>query len=582
MIQQRSRLVLVALATIVVAALVTFALVLVDAQRSGRENIEGRLGDRAEAGATLISSVFTSSAQSGRTTAAQRYGRRAIADDALARNAREAQNAFLVVARPDGTVLAASPGTPATVEAALRRRPAWFRAAVTRRVLGSSNIRDSAVPGTLSFAQAFPSEGGERVLVSGSDPKLLAAFFAGSLKRLPAVRGGRIYLLDADGAVLAGSGTRVRLGEMVPEPGLSAPLDQQDRGSISGDRYFAASAIDGTPWRVVIVTPEAELFASVDGLARWGPWALFAAFALAAVAATALAARSFAGARRVAGINLQLEDAKVVLEERAATLGETNHRLEQVNVELARSNAELERFASIASHDLREPLRKVQMFSERVIHHESANLSDRGRDYLGRMDAAAARMQTLIDGLLEYARVTTRAAPLEDVDLGRLARDVADDLDAVRRDVGGRIEVGTLPHVPAEELRMRQLLQNLMSNALRFRRPGIPPVVRVSGHVDGDDIVVEVSDNGIGFEERHADRIFDLFERLHARVDYPGTGMGLALCRRIVERHGGSITATSTPGSGSTFIIRLPRQDEAAAGEPSTPAGDTVPPLVSN
>jgi light-regulated signal transduction histidine kinase (bacteriophytochrome) len=246
-----------------------------------------------------------------------------------------------------------------------------------------------------------------------------------------------------------------------------------------------------------------------------------------------------------------------------------NARLERVNDELARSNAELDRFASIASHDLREPLRKVQMFSERVIHHESDNLSDRGRDYLGRMDAAAARMQTLIDGLLTYARVTTRLQPLEDVDLEQVAREVADDLDVIRRETGGRIEIGPLPHVSAEALRMRQLVQNLISNALRFHREGVPPVVRVSGSREGDEVVLEVADNGIGFEPRHVDRAFELFGRLHPRAAYPGTGMGLALCRRIVERHGGTIEVRTTPGAGSTFTVRLPATPPAPAETPA-------------
>jgi signal transduction histidine kinase len=210
------------------------------------------------------------------------------------------------------------------------------------------------------------------------------------------------------------------------------------------------------------------------------------------------------------------------------------------------------------------------MFSERIIHHESDSLSPRGRDYLGRMDAAAARMQTLIDGLLAYARVTRRLMPLEDVDLQQIAREVADDLDVVRREAGGTIEIGALPTVPAEALRMRQLLQNLISNGLRFRRDGVPPIVRVTGSVDGEDVVVEVSDNGIGIEPRHADRVFDLFERLHPRDAFPGTGMGLALCRRIAERHGGSITVSSVPGAGSTFTVRLPRVPHPLELPPTT------------
>lgn len=563
-----------ALTAVVIAALVGFALVLAGSLQASRDDIEGRLQDRAEAGATLISSVFSSAAASGRANLIRRYGGEQVSVDALARQARESRNVFLAIAEPDGTVIAATPGTPASVATAVRARPAWFRAALAGPVFSPSNVADSAAPGTLTFAQAFPSAGGTRILVSGSDPRILAAFFAASLERLPAVEGGRTYLLDADGAVLESTGLRARLGSRAPQADLLAALPERTSGNLEGDRFFAANAVEGTPWRVVLSAPRDELFASVEGLNKWGPWGLFAGFAVAALAAVGLVRRTFRDAQRIEAVNAQLAD-------RAGLLAASNAQLEQSNVELERSNGELERFASIASHDLREPLRKVQMFSERVIHHESDNLSDRGRDYLGRMDAAAARMQTLIDGLLAYARVTTRMEPLEDVDLGQVAREVADDLDAVCREAGGQIVIGELPYVPAEPLRMRQLLQNLISNGLRFHRDGEPPVVHVSGRVDGDDVVLVVVDNGIGFEPRHGDRIFELFERLNPRGSYPGTGMGLALCRRIVERHGGSIAAMSTPGDGSTFTVRLPRvvrTDDPSAQETTTPRMET--PLV--
>jgi signal transduction histidine kinase len=556
------------LVAVTLLALAAFGYVLIDSQRSSREDIEGRIGDRADAGATLISSIFSSSAASGRARLTDRYGGPDPAPAALTRQAQEGGSRFLVVARPDGTVLASSDGTPDGVAAELRRRPAWFRAALEGQSLGSSSIRDSVAPGTLSFAQAFPGADGPRVLITGSDPQVLAEFFAGALERLPAVRGGRTFLLDRDGAVLASPGTRVRIGARLPRPRLLRAVARADRGDAGDDRFYAASAISGTPWRVVLTAPRDELFASVEGLRKWGPWMLFAAFALAAAAAIVLVRRTLRDGTRILEVNAQLESANGALRERADVVATMNAELEHKNGELARSNAELERFASIASHDLREPLRKVQMFSERVIHHEGENLSPRGRDYLERMDAAAARMQTLIGGLLEYARLTTHAADFEHVDLEQVAHEVVDDLAAVLREQGGEVVVGPLPSVPADPLKMRQLLQNLISNGLRFRREGVPPMVRLSGTVDGDEAVLEVQDNGIGFEARHAERIFELFERLHPRGVYAGTGMGLALCRRIVERHDGSITARSTPGAGSTFIIRLPmdpRSDDTTA-----------------
>lgn len=239
--------------------------------------------------------------------------------------------------------------------------------------------------------------------------------------------------------------------------------------------------------------------------------------------------------------------------------------------ELERSNRELEQFAYVASHDLQEPLRKIRMFSDRLEMKCAPALDDTGRECIRRMQNAAARMQALIDGLLSLSRVTTRAQNFVPVDLAQIAREVVSDLETQIERVGGRVEIGHLPAIQADPLQMRQLFQNLIGNALKFHRVEEPPVVRVHGRfVPGHErrrpgrslaeercrIVVE--DNGIGFEPRHSERIFGVFQRLHPRDVFEGTGVGLAICRRIVERHGGTITAQSTPGRGSTFEVVLP------------------------
>jgi len=229
--------------------------------------------------------------------------------------------------------------------------------------------------------------------------------------------------------------------------------------------------------------------------------------------------------------------------------------------ELARSNAELERFASVASHDLQEPLRKIRAFGDRLVQRHGTGLDTEGRDYLSRMQSAAARMQQLIDGLLELSRVTTRARSFERVDLALLVRDVLLDLEVRIEQVAGCVEVGPLPVVEAEPLQMRQLFLNLLGNALKFRRPGVQPVVSVrveaTGKADPFTRIV-VEDNGIGFDEKYLDRIFEVFQRLHGRGEYEGTGIGLAICRKIVERHSGTLTASSTPGEGARFVVALP------------------------
>jgi len=237
---------------------------------------------------------------------------------------------------------------------------------------------------------------------------------------------------------------------------------------------------------------------------------------------------------------------------------------------LERSNKELQDFASVASHDLQEPLRKIHAFSDRLRSRCAPALDDAGRDYLDRIQNAAGRMHTLINDLLTYARVATKAQPFVPADLVSITREVVSDLEARIEQVNGRVEVGELPSVEADPLQVRQLMQNLIGNSLKYHRPDVPPVVSICSHhltecasptqnaPSGLYCQILVEDNGIGFDEIYAEKIFTIFQRLHGRTEYEGTGVGLAVCRKIVERHGGTITARSTPGKGSTFTVTLP------------------------
>jgi two-component system, LuxR family, sensor kinase FixL len=239
--------------------------------------------------------------------------------------------------------------------------------------------------------------------------------------------------------------------------------------------------------------------------------------------------------------------------------------------ELERSNQELEQFAYVASHDLQEPLRKIRTFSDRLLLKQAEKLDDDGRECLERMQSAAVRMQSLIDGLLSLSRVTTRGQNFEIIDLSQIAAEVVSDLEEPIQKLQGMVEVGKLPTIQADPLQMRQLIQNLLANALKFHREGVPPIVNISGrYVHGPEsrkagqsptdeqcrLVVE--DNGVGFEDKYAERIFGIFQRLHPRDVYEGTGIGLAICRRIAERHGGTITAHGIPDKGCTFEVLLP------------------------
>ena len=225
---------------------------------------------------------------------------------------------------------------------------------------------------------------------------------------------------------------------------------------------------------------------------------------------------------------------------------------------LEQSNRELEDFAYVASHDLQEPLRKIQAFGDLLRSRHAAALPDQARDYIERMQSAARRMQVLINDLLSFSRVTTKAQPFVRVDLGAVARDVVRDLEVRAHETGGEIRIGPMPVIDADPLQMRQLLQNLTGNALKFHRPGVPPCVEVRGEIEHGRCRITVSDNGIGFDEKYAERIFTIFERLHPREKYEGTGIGLAICRKIAERHGGEIRARGVPGAGATFVVTLP------------------------
>jgi signal transduction histidine kinase len=267
----------------------------------------------------------------------------------------------------------------------------------------------------------------------------------------------------------------------------------------------------------------------------------------------------------------ELRHLNTSLEERIA---QRTHDLEQLTADLLSSNKELQDFAYIASHDLQEPLRKVRSFGDRLSARSAAQLDDVSKDYLERMQHAAARMQKLIEDLLAYSRITTKAQPATPVDLQAIADEVLSDLEIQIARQHGRVTLGQLDTVIADPLQIHQLLQNLIGNALKFHRPDAPPEVHVEGrwlnaaeaaHLANGAFAPDaavyhlcVADNGIGIEPQYFERIFQMFQRLHGRNEYEGTGVGLAICRKIVERHNGVIIVNSKPGEGTCFIILLP------------------------
>jgi PAS domain S-box-containing protein len=256
------------------------------------------------------------------------------------------------------------------------------------------------------------------------------------------------------------------------------------------------------------------------------------------------------------------DELQLRVQERTAELKHANLMLKQSNTRLEELNKDLQDFAFVASHDLQEPLRKVRSFGDMLAARCGDSLDETSRDYLNRMHTAASRMQKLIESLLSYSRLTTKAEPIRDMDLKKSVEEALSNLEIMIREKKALVEVGDLPTIRADRVQMVQLFQNLIGNALKYHRADEAPHVRIFSQEAGDkkeiyEIIIE--DNGIGFEEKYLDRIFLPFQRLHRRSsEYEGVGIGLAICKKTVERHGGTITARSKVGKGSTFIMTLP------------------------
>jgi signal transduction histidine kinase len=547
-------------ATLVVVVVLGLFAVQLNASQSGlHDRAISRFRDRAQVISALTQAILSSAAAAPQ--AERQYGTKTVSPKLLDRAVKQGHLAYAVLFDERGQIISTSSSlTPAQRAAVLSSQ------AVQSVRTGAPVALSDVHAGTIDLAVALDTKSGRRVVVSGAPTALFGTFLSSYLRRVP-TRGGTAYVLDSHAAVIGARDALQPIGRTVGEQGLAAAVKRGDDGAYGDDGYFVASPVPGSSWHVVMTSTQSSLFSAISGSRKWLPWIIYAALGLTALGFLALL-------RRVMAANDKLSDSN-------AHLQSTNALLRHA-AELSRSNAELEQFASIASHDLQEPLRKVQTFAAQLNATESDRLSEQGQDFLRRMSDAAGRMRALIDDLLMFSRVSTKARPFTAVDLSDTVGYVLTDLEIAIEESGAQLTIDPLPTIEAEPMQMRQLLQNLLGNALKFRRDGVTPEITVGATVADGIAELTVSDNGLGFDAQFATRIFRAFERLHGTSAYPGTGIGLALCRKIVERHHGTITANGHENEGATFTIRLPLEqptDADANAAPSSlfPESEEVP-----
>jgi signal transduction histidine kinase len=547
---------------VVITALVMLGVVFVLGYliSSSQDSSRSAARQRATAGATirseLTSSLLSTSSAALRTAAVKVPPTRA----ALDRLVGASHLGYAAILSANGAIVASSSRAPSAELGRLRGRPTYIRQALSGRTWLSGLLPASqGGQPMIDWAAPFTSARGRRVLVEGFPAATLGSFLRTFLDQ--GSKGRAIYVIDSGRRLIASS----KSSGLAPRASLPADLaGAADLSSRTiGTNFVVSAPVAETGWQIVVALPTSTLYPTLAGSSSWLLWSVVVVVAALGLASLVLLRRWLIGSEQLAVAVGELEGLNETLEAKVEERTELAHRR---LAEVQRSNSELEQFASVAAHDLQEPLRKIRMYGERL--GGRTELGDESRSDVVRMDAAALRLQRLVDDLLDLARVNSRGRELVPVALDVIAAEALSDLDARVSEVGAHVEIGELPTILGDQVQLRRVLQNLLSNALKFHREDVPLRVRVSCELLGDGrCAILVEDNGIGFDDQYAERIFGAFQRLHGRSAYDGTGIGLSIARKIAWRHDGDITASGVPGVGATFRLTLPLAPAAALRE---------------
>ncbi len=532
-----------AAAGIVVVLLGVFAYVLAQSQATSRHEAQQRFLAQATIAAGLTRAIFSATDAPEAQAATRSFGAAVVDPHSLTASAKRSNLAYAYVAGPGGRVLAASAGTPASaLPVPGRPLPVAVRQALDGQPWLSDLLPEPSGRYLIEQAIPFPTSSGRRVEVLGYPAELLSGFLGSYLLGALPQSSSHGVILDGGARIVASSVPGVAAGRLPVAPfravvrASSQGEYNVSSGSSKGSRYVVAAPIGGSSWRVAITEPTSTLYPADVGSQRWVIWLVFAAFALAAVSVIYLLRRALQGA------------AEVVQQSR---------RVAAVNAELQATNAELDAFSYSVSHDLRAPLRAIDGFSRIVIEEDEGTLTDAQRRYLGLVRVNTQGMGDLIDDLLAFSRLASQPLTRSRVQTAELVREVEGEL--LTDDGGRRIEFvnGDLAPVQADPVLLRQLFANLIGNAVKYTRGREHARIEVGSEQRNGERVFYVRDNGVGFDMRHAEKLFQVFQRLHRAEDYEGTGVGLAIVQRIVTRHGGRVWAQSVPDAGATFSFTL-------------------------